>query len=131
MRKLFVIIVALLAITTYVVHAQAMQVDEYYGYQWEKMMLTEKHDIVGGVLAGIQMVKDFALDLDPYIYEHYKVYSAFLMKHNVVPKIIETLDRYYELNRDNYKYKDRVTVMIMAIYGKYWWQNSIHPAEKK
>jgi hypothetical protein len=122
MRVLFITVIAMLAASVVMLQAETPQtIEEYSGYQWERLMLREKVDIVGGVLAGINMTKDFVLDLDTDVYEHYLAFNKFLMRHNITAKIIETLDKYYELNRENYKYNDRCTLMIMAIYGKYWW----------
>jgi hypothetical protein len=98
------------------------QVSEFRGHQWERLDAMEKELIVSGVLGGFSMVRDFAFDLDPKIYERYEAYDEFLAQGQVVSEIVENLDRYYELNRDNYKYDDRVTNMIIVIYSKYWWR---------
>jgi hypothetical protein len=55
------------------------------------------------------------------MYDTYRSFEQFINEHRVVEKIVKNLDRYYELNRDNYKYNDRVTTMIIVIFGKYWW----------
>ena len=130
MRKLFVAIVVLLAISIAAVHADRKlidnTVDEWWGYQWERLEITSgplaKHDVVSGVLAGISAVRDYAFDVDPKMYEYYQAYARFLLKKGVVDEIVDTLDRYYELNRETYKYEDRVVTMILVIYGKYWWK---------
>lgn len=102
--------------------SEAITVQEYTGYQWQRMSILEKTDVVGGVLAGFSMVRDFIFDLDPNVYEKYKAYDTFMAKRNIIVKIIDTLDRYYLLNKENYKYDDRVTIMIIVIYSKYWWR---------
>lgn len=129
MKKLALVIVVLLAISVVAVHAERKSgntVDEWWGYQWERLEITSgvmaKHDVVSGVLAGISAVRDYAFDVDPKMYEYYKAYSEFLLEQDIVDDIVATLDRYYEENRDTYKYEDRVVTMILVIYGKYWWR---------
>jgi hypothetical protein len=100
-------------------------VDEWAGYQWEAattFSITLQRDTVNAVLAGIGIVRDYAFDVDPKMYEYYQAYQNFLMREGIVDKIVDDLTRYYKLNHDNYKYKDRVVTMIMVIYGKYWWR---------
>lgn len=129
MRKILLVVVLFLMASVAFVHAdrklENKTVDEWWGYQWEQLDFigpTVKEDIVSGVLAGISATRDYAFDLDSKIYEYYEAYSEFLEKKNVVRKIVETLDRYYEQNKGTYKYEDRVVTMILVIYGKYWWQ---------
>lgn len=98
------------------------QVAEFRGHQWERLEQQEKELIVSGVLGGFSMVRDFAFDLDPSIYERYEAYDEFMMRDRVILEIVDNLDRYYLYNRNNYKYEDRVTNMIIVIYSKYWWR---------
>jgi hypothetical protein len=132
MKRLILIVAVLLAVTVVFVHADrklgrtGINVDAWWGHQWELLDQTSgplaKYDVVAGVLAGISAVRDYAFDVDPQMYEYYQAYSEFLLKQDVVGEIVDTLNRYYEENRDTYKYEDRVVTMILVIYGKYWWR---------
>lgn len=102
----------------------SMDVNRLTGSGWEQLgrvSPTAKHDIVSGVLSGFGMVKDYAFDLEPKMYDSYRSFEDFVNENDVVNKIVKNLDRYYQLNRDNYKYEDRVVTMIIVIFGKYWW----------
>lgn len=119
MKKVFLLIVLILLVCP--IFAQTILVEQYTGDQWEKLDLFEKMDIVSGFLAGFSVWRDYVFDLDTEIYKRYLSYNKFLERNNVVKKIVSDLDRYYKVNREYYKYNDRVVTMIIVFYGKYWW----------
>lgn len=100
-----------------------MSIEEYSGRQWGVLGENDKIQIVEGFLAGFSVWRDYIFDLDPSIYERYQEYDRFLRRSNVSARIVADLDRYYLLNRESFKYNDRVTNMIVVFYGKYWWEN--------
>lgn len=100
-----------------------MSVEEYTGRQWQVLGESDKIRIVDGFLAGFSVWRDYLFDLDPTIYQRYEEYDRFLRQSNVAAKIVADLDRYYVLNRENFKFNDRVTNMIVVFYGKYWWED--------
>lgn len=121
MKKVLILSIILFLVATF---AFSIDVSRMTGSEWEAVGIatpTAKYDIVAGVLSGFGMVKDYAFDLEPRMYDTYRSFDDFINENDVVEKIVENLDRYYELNKDNYKYNDRVVTMIIVIFGKYWW----------
>jgi len=121
MKKILILSIIFFLVASFVF---TIDVNRLTGEEWEKLEVanpTAKYDIVGGVLSGFGMVKDYAFDLEPKMYDSYRSFEDFVNENDVVEKIVENLDRYYELNKENYKYKDRVVTMIIVIFGKYWW----------
>lgn len=105
----------------------ANNIEQYTGEQWEKLEIIDplsKLTIINGVLVGISITHDYIFDINEGMTEHYRAYSAFIAQENVAVNILNTLNRYYKENRDNFKYNDRVVTMILVIYGKYWWNIS-------
>ena len=119
MKKLM--IVCILFLMAFSLFSDMIPVEQYTGYQWERLNPMRKTDIVSGYLAGFSVWRDYAFDLDTELYNRYQSFDNFMNRNNIVEKIIEDLDKYYIINSENYKYNDRVTTMIIVFYGKYWW----------
>lgn len=101
---------------------RAFAVEEYTGVHWTVLMPEEKVRIVSGFLAGFSVWRDYIFDLDVEVYERYESYDEFLSQDRIAERVVADIDRYYTLNRDNYKFSDRLTNLIIVFYGKYWWQ---------
>lgn len=122
MKKIFFIGILLLITVSVFAQIRGQTVEEYTGNEWQILSELEKTAIVDGFLSGFSVWRDYIFDLDTQVYEKYQSYDKFLKRDGVVEKIVQDLDRYYIINKDNHKYEDRITNMIIVFYGKYWWQ---------
>ena len=95
----------------------------YGGYQWERIDLSDKAHLIGGLIAGIDIVRIFTFDLNLNVNVMYGEFDKFIDKDKAIESIIKVLDKWYEITRNTHRYDTKVDMLVLAIYSKYWWKD--------